>query len=1798
LLGSSVWLELLTFIMLLQLCIMLGECELGRLVKLILLACVFFLIISDFPSLARPGVCKSQSGQTTLDREGQQPETALSKESSMVDCSAEWSRANPWSLTAKSDWERFAKMDGDLAELTIGVDSHFRDNLEGLKAMVESKGGRMAKRIAFGEEVKAVSVRVPFSSMPMLAEQLSRSKLCRYVEPNWIVTADLVPNDSNWNLQWGPKKIEADFAWNTTMGSKSVLVAVIDTGVDYHHPDLAANYVPLGYDWVNNDTDPADDHGHGTHCAGIIAATINNNLGIAGIAQVRIMAEKGLDAQGSGDEADLAQCIIHAVGQGANILSNSWGGGYPSRVIEEAIEYAYSHNVLVLAAAGNTRSSAPHYPGAYDEVVAVTATDSNDNPASFTTFGDWVEVSAPGVNIYSTVPGGYVSMSGTSMACPHAAGVAALILSKYPNMTNVQLRMALRYATDELGAPGFDVFYGYGRVNARKAVEELPVGHDLVLWNWSKPLFVEPQTIGLINATVYNFAMHSETDVMIQLSANETLVDSQVIPYLAGNSFASVTLRWEPESEGTYDLAVYVVPVAGETDVRFNTGSGHIVVAVPVRVAVVDSQGTTDPRAIRYAWNKLNTDWKLFGDQLIYIDYVSLAKRNITYEDIKATKADVLFISCAVFREYTDEEIEAITRYVYEGHGLIATANTFDQTVPNNKKLTPLFGISLREYWDSALPDTLNVLELLHPLFKGFQAPYNLTDLMIYGCVPADISWDDDELWGGSYLARGDRLLSAVVAYRGLVYLSPFLEVAGLFDLSLPRNNLQLLYNAMVWSRFQKPEHEVIASVKSPGFLLPNEMGLINATVSNIGRHHEGNVTVQIVINGTVATSSVVPVLPQDSSYTLVYPWRPSQAGTYNVTALVMPVSGEDNLWNNGASASTEVMVPPDILLVADNDEFEDLASNQRTSLQEFKSVLDACQREYYVWEEKEKGSPPLELLVQMKLVIWSVGEAGGWVKISDIDASKLVAYAKQGGKILVEGNMVADRHSGDSDFERYVTHCVSLRRFAHPLLLGGTEGLRTVQKNHPVAFGLPDEIRWNILPVVVEGVGPAYGGVTVLNYLDDYEPPPPPWGYYPDPPVLSWQAMVASEKDGTGSTLFCPFAFLALPELVRLRMIRNALKWFFTGDHELAVRLDLFKDGFQEANRPILVNVTVANQGLSNESQVEMRLSIDGRIVDSNVISLLPSRSSFSHSFLWTPDEVGDHDVAAQVSLARGEYAGDNAVNETVKVRSLVVGVISDPRWEMETVSPILDSINVGYHLYYYNKYLGHTKNLNLLSNYRAIIFGKPNRKLDMTEYATLKAYLDSGGCLLVTDVALIHSVSSSHWLGFMPITGANVDDLMADIVRVKCTTASYLNSLADRVMHAVNGSHPIVDGLYGTFPVGYNVSGLNPYCENVTADAARNAITVARWVAPRFGLPHPGPVPAPDKIVASDLGLGKVVYWNGQGQLEWTQSTECAALLKNIITWFEYGEFHDLKASVELSELTEPGKPVTVEATVRNLGYHDEHGVSLRLVINNVEASSFSLATLGRRAACAFEYVWTPAGEGVANVTVQASLVPVEMNLTNNVCVLLHEVRWWPHVVLSSPEAIEVGQTFSVELVVQNVTGLHAWGLGLYYRGFALNVTSVIEGAFLRSSGSTVFAVEYCSDSYNASHGCMRLACRLTDASADVDGSGVLATITFRAKAAGLICPLTLSEMTLTNTSSEALPHFTIGTDLVIGLLGDLNNDGAVNIFDLVIVTSVYGSKIDKPNWNPQADIVPDNAVNIFDIVKVTSNYGRTKN
>lgn len=275
-------------------------------------------------------------------------------------------------------------------------------------------------------------------------------------DPNFVMRALEVPNDQYYSQMWGLQKIGAEEAWNITKGSTDIIVAVTDTGIDYNHSDLPNENIIKGPDFINGDNDPMDDHMHGTHVAGTIGALTNNSTGVAGINwNVKLMAIKVLSSGGIGYDSQAAQGIQYAADNGAKVVNMSLGGnGYCSGTYQGAIDYAKSKGTLVVVAAGNdNRDASGSSPANCRGVLTVGSTTSTDAKSGFSNYGSVVSISAPGSGIISTVPGGrYQQLSGTSMATPHVAGAAGLLLSAKPDLTVDQARDCLIKNADDIPA--------------------------------------------------------------------------------------------------------------------------------------------------------------------------------------------------------------------------------------------------------------------------------------------------------------------------------------------------------------------------------------------------------------------------------------------------------------------------------------------------------------------------------------------------------------------------------------------------------------------------------------------------------------------------------------------------------------------------------------------------------------------------------------------------------------------------------------------------------------------------------------------------------------------------------------------------------------------------------------------------------------------------------------------------------------------------------------------------------------------------------------------------------------------------------------------------------------------------------------------------------------------------------------------------------------------------------------------------------------------------------------------------
>jgi thermitase len=324
-------------------------------------------------------------------------------------------------------------------------------------------------------------LKTPAGGAQAIAESLRNDPNVEWVDLNYIMTAALVPTDpdySNPTLVYAPQLVNAENGWDITTGSASVIVAVVDSGISLGHPEFAGRIIGCGAsvcDFVNNDSDPSDDQGHGTHVAGIIAAAMNNGAGAAGLAPgVRILPVKVLDNFNNADIADVAAGVTYAADNGAKIINLSLGGFATNAELQAAVEYACSRDILVVTAAGNFNSNSPFYPAAYPCTVAVAGTDRNDARYNQSNYGSAIDLAAPGVDIWSSLwtsgnVNTYGLLTGTSMSAPHVSGLAALLLSSR-TLASADMRAIMEQSAVDLGTPSWDQYFGNGRINVGAAL--------------------------------------------------------------------------------------------------------------------------------------------------------------------------------------------------------------------------------------------------------------------------------------------------------------------------------------------------------------------------------------------------------------------------------------------------------------------------------------------------------------------------------------------------------------------------------------------------------------------------------------------------------------------------------------------------------------------------------------------------------------------------------------------------------------------------------------------------------------------------------------------------------------------------------------------------------------------------------------------------------------------------------------------------------------------------------------------------------------------------------------------------------------------------------------------------------------------------------------------------------------------------------------------------------------------------------------------------------------------------------
>jgi thermitase len=342
-----------------------------------------------------------------------------------------------------------------------------------------------------GMEVLAITSQ---QSPERVAQDLKKNPAVEYAEPVFTVPFPKVlrsdtevppgdttqyPNDPMFAKQYSHKVAQSQAGWAVGRGNPKVILGIVDSGLDINHVDLKAKVVGT-YNSADNNPESVDFVGHGTHVSGIASALTNNGLGVAGVApDCSLLAVKVAPGNSSSPTTEgIANGILYATDHGAQVINLSLGSRRESQAITDAVKQALARNVVVVVAMGNDAGNIKSWPAGVPGVIAVGSTDSRDQRSRFSNYGDWISVTAPGSDILSTFPLNtnligqkeYGTISGTSMAAPFVTGLAGLIRSKYPGLSNVDVKRAIEMSADDLGKPGFDPEFGFGRVNVAKAL--------------------------------------------------------------------------------------------------------------------------------------------------------------------------------------------------------------------------------------------------------------------------------------------------------------------------------------------------------------------------------------------------------------------------------------------------------------------------------------------------------------------------------------------------------------------------------------------------------------------------------------------------------------------------------------------------------------------------------------------------------------------------------------------------------------------------------------------------------------------------------------------------------------------------------------------------------------------------------------------------------------------------------------------------------------------------------------------------------------------------------------------------------------------------------------------------------------------------------------------------------------------------------------------------------------------------------------------------------------------------------
>ena len=499
-------------------------------------------------------------------------------------------------------------------QILVKPKANFKDS--DFNALARSHGASERAKL---QEINVRVLNVPEERVETVLKALSHNPNIEFAERDFIAQSTFVPNDPyvQSGQAWHLNKIQAPQAWDLATGRSSVIIAILDSGVKQNHPDLVDRML-TGYNFIANNTNPADDTGHGTAVAGAAAAIGNNSIGVAGVGYgCSILPVKVLDAGGYAAYSTIASGINYAANQGARVISISISGSSASSTLQNAVNYAWGKNCIIVAAAGNNGANTAMYPAACANVMGISATEADDTRATFSNYGNHIAVAAPGNVIWTTQNDNtypYGGWWGTSLATPVVAGLAGLIASANTSLSNSQIVSLIKNNADDLGPTGFDSSFGWGRINARRAVAAATGGTqtDTVAPSTS---IASPGTGNSLSGVV-----------SVQVNSSDNIAVTRVECYanniaLGTNAGTASQFPWSTyaNSNGTYQLQSRAYDAAGNagasatvTVVVSNTppsissqpGNQTVVMGSPFSFSV--NAGGTSPLGYQWKLNNVN----------------------------------------------------------------------------------------------------------------------------------------------------------------------------------------------------------------------------------------------------------------------------------------------------------------------------------------------------------------------------------------------------------------------------------------------------------------------------------------------------------------------------------------------------------------------------------------------------------------------------------------------------------------------------------------------------------------------------------------------------------------------------------------------------------------------------------------------------------------------------------------------------------------------------------------------------------------------------------------------------------------------------------------------------------------------------------------------------------------------------------------------------------------------------------------------------------------------------------------